>query len=1045
MPSKRNGHVSKAVKLALMAGSLPLVASQSALAQEGEDEAVELEEITVTGSRIPARNLISSSPVTTVGSEEITFQGVTRVEDMLNRLPQVYAGQSSTQANAATTTATVDLRGLGQERTLVLINGRRMPAGSPIQGGIGADLNQIPSALVDRVEVLTGGASATYGSDAVAGVVNFITKSDFEGFAFDYQYSFFQSANDDSFVLGLSEDAGFDVPDTDVTDGFTTDVSIMIGANTADGRGNVTLYANYRETDTVLSGYRDWNNCALDGDEGDYSCGGSSTLPQGRFTDFGLTLNPDCVMVAAPTPEDPDAMTCNLIPAFDFETGEATGEMDDDGNLVLQPEPVLPWIGNTSGNGTDVWPSSFDYIVAGTDFQVRDGELYNYQPPNHLQRPDERRTVGAIGHYNISDAFEVYAEVSFMDDKSNAQIAPSGAFFITNELPCGNPLLSEQQFNVLCDAYNLGVDDSQDVYIGRRNVEGGFRQNDIRHTSSRIVFGTRGEINDAWSYDVHGNFGRVTVSQTYLNDLSITNITRALNVIDDPRDSDGDGQPDGGAVCQSVVDGSDPNCLPWNVFETGGVQEGDPALAYLVRPLFATGFTEQNIGSGFVTGDLGAYGVKLPSADTGIQLVGGYEYRQEKLRYDPDQGFTSGDGAGQGGATPPVEGSFAVKEFFFEAQVPLFEGYNLAQSVNLNLGYRYSDYNTDKTTDTYKGAFDWSFNDSIRVRGSFQRAVRAGNLRELFQPQGLNLFDMPNDPCGPEREYSQQACTDFSGLPAALYGTPGLDSPANQYNFLQGGNPNVRPEESDTVSFGGIWSPTFVDGLTVSIDYFNIEVTEAIDTVPQTFTLNSCLESGDPTFCDNVRRAPGSGSLWAGTAGFIVGTNVNIGKFEREGIDLQIGYTTPIGNAGDLDFSLIGTSLLTADTQPTPNSPVVECKGLWGHQDCTDGAFAEWQHTFRTTWATPWDLDLSLFWRYMSAVDDESTTGANWDAYSWLDLAGTWQVHETTQLRLGINNVTDEDPPLSSNAGIVPGNGNGWPSVYDGLGRYIFMGISVEL
>jgi outer membrane receptor protein involved in Fe transport len=624
-----------------------------------------------------------------------------------------------------------------------------------------------------------------------------------------------------------------------------------------------------------------------------------------------------------------------------------------------------------------------------------------------------------------------------MDDKSNAQIAPSGAFFITNVLPCGNPLLSQQQFDEICGQYNLGAGDNQSVYIGRRNVEGGFRQNDIRHTSSRIVAGARGEINDAWSYDVHINTGRVTVSQTYLNDLSITNITRALNVVDDPDNP-------GTAVCQSVLDGSDPNCLPWNVFETGGVQPGDPVLAYLVRPLFASGLTEQNIGSGYITGDLGAYGIKLPSADTGIQIVGGYEYRQEKLEYQPDLGFQSGDGAGQGGATPPVIGSFAVKDMFFEAQVPLFEGYNLAQSVNLNLGYRYSDYSTDTTTDTYKGAFDWSFNDSIRLRASLQRAVRAGNLRELFQPQGLNLFDMPEDPCGPARTYSQQACVDFTGLPSALYGNPGLDSPANQYNFLQGGNPDVQPEESDTVSFGGIWSPTFIDGLTVSIDYFNIEVTEAIDTVPQTFTLDSCLETGDPAFCNNVVRAPGSGSLWAGTNGFIVGTNVNIGKFEREGIDVQIGYTTPVGNMGDLDFSLVGTSLLTADTQPTPASDVVECKGLWGHQDC-EGAYAEWQHTFRTTWATPWDLDLSLFWRYMSAVDDESSTGANWDAYSWLDLAGTWQVHETTQLRLGINNVTDEDPPLSSNAGIVPGNGNGWPSVYDGLGRYIFMGISVEL
>lgn len=968
MPSSRNGHVARAVKLALMAGSLPLIASQSALAQQ-EPEAGEIEEITVTGSRIPIRNLVSSSPVTTLGSEEIDFTGTTRVEDLLNRLPQVAVGQTVTQANGATTTATVDLRGLGSVRTLVLINGRRLPAGSPLQGGLGADLNQIPAQLIDRVELLTGGASATYGSDAVAGVVNFITKSDFEGFALDYQYSFYQTANDDSIVNNLSQQAGFPVPDQDITDGYTDDVSIMIGANTADGDGNVTLYANYRETDTVLSGARDWNNCALTGDAGDFSCGGSSTVPWGRFTDFGVLS-----------------------------------------------------------------PNSFDFSVEGDQF-VPFTTLYNYQPPNHLQRPDERRTVGALGHYTFGEELEFYSEISFMDDKSNAQIAPSGAFFVTNSLSCGNPLLSQQQFDLLCGNFGLTANDRQTVYIGRRNVEGGFRQNDIRHTASRIVVGARGELTDAWSYDVYLNTSQVTLAQTYLNDLSTTRIGRALNVVADPVT----GEP----VCQSVLDGSDPACLPWNVFQEGGVQPGDPVLSYLVLPLFATGSTSSDIVSGYITGDLSDYGFRLPTANTGVQFVGGYEYREEELVYEPDNGFQTGDGAGQGGATPPVQGAFSVKELFAEAEVPLFEDTGFAEAINLNLGYRYSDYSTGHTTDTYKGALNWSLNDEVRLRASLQHAVRAGNLRELFQPQGLNLFDMSNDPCGPSMTATLEQCVNNTGLPPALYGNPGLDSPADQYNFLQGGNPDLQPEESDTISFGVIWGPQFLDGLTVSIDYFNIEVEDAIDTVPQTFTLTQCLETGDPTFCNNVQRAPNSGSLWAGTNGFIIGTNVNIGAFEREGIDVQASYTTPIGEMGDLDFLLNGTALMAADTQPTPASEVIECKGLWGHQDC-DGVFADWSHVFRATWITPWDVEASLSWRYVSAVDDESDVGADWDAYNWIDLAATWQLFDTTQFRLGINNVFDEDPPLSSNAGIVPGNGNAWPSVYDGLGRYVFMGVSLE-
>jgi iron complex outermembrane receptor protein len=987
MPINRNGQVSKAVKLALMAGSLPLVATQAAFAQEMEG-AAELEEITVTGSRIPARNLISASPVTTVGNEEIAFQGVTRIEDMLNRLPQVYASQGGNQANGATNTATVDLRGLGPQRTLVLMNGRRLPPGSPVggTGSLAADVNQIPSALIERVEVLTGGASATYGSDAVAGVVNFITKSDFEGFALDFQYSLYQTANDDSVVLDLSRDNDFDVPEQDINDGFTTDISIMIGANTADGAGNVTMYAGYREIDAVISGKRDWANCALGGAADEWSCGGSTTLPQGRFTDFGLV--------------DP----------------------------------------------------SFDFIVEGTEFVDRQGELYNFQPPNFIQRPDERFTVGAIGHYRFNDAFEVYAEISYMDDVSDAQIAPSGAFFVTSTLPCGNPLLSVQQFQRLCGDYGLTVDDAQSVYIGRRNVEGGFRTNLTTHVSSRIVVGARGDIDEAWSYDVHLNTGQVKLAQTYLNDLSTERIIRALNVVADPVTGD--------PVCQSVLDGSDQNCIPWNVFETGGVlPDGqDPVQGYIAKSLFATGEVSTDIVSGYLTGDMGQYGVSLPTADTGIQLVLGYEYRQEKIAYQPDDGFQRGDGAGQGGATLPANGSIAVKEYFFEGQIPLFEGYDFAQSVNLNLGYRYSDYGTPsgevvgglpietdpKTTDTYKASFDWSFNDQIRLRASLQRAVRAGNLRDLFQPFGLNLFDMPEDPCGPSQLATLEQCVNNTGLPAGQYGNAALDNDAGQYNFLQGGNPNVTPEESDTLSVGGIWSPIFIDGLTISVDWFSIEVEDAISIIPQRFTLDQCLATGDAIWCDNVVRAPNTGSLWAGTRGFIRAPNVNIGYFEREGIDLQIGYTTPIGDMGDLDFSLVGTALLTADTQPSPTSDVVDCKGSWENGQCV-GAFPEWAHTFRTTWATPWDLDLSLLWRYTSAVDDRGGRGADWDAYNWIDLAATWQVTDSTQLRLGINNVMDEDPPLSADVGTYPGNANTFPGFYDPLGRYIFMGIALKL
>jgi outer membrane cobalamin receptor len=238
----RKSHLSLAVSAAL-----GLTATPSVLAQDG----AALEEVVVTGSRIQKANLVSASPVVSVSADEIRFQGQVRVEDMMRNLPQVYANQGTGQSNGATGTATLNLRNLGDERTLVLINGRRMPVGSPIQGGVGADINQIPGALIKNIEVLTGGASATYGSDAVAGVVNFIMMDDFEGVKLDYQFSQYNHDNDNGRVQDFIREAGYPVASGSKSDGDSYDISLIIGGNLEGGRGNVTAYATYRDVEEV--------------------------------------------------------------------------------------------------------------------------------------------------------------------------------------------------------------------------------------------------------------------------------------------------------------------------------------------------------------------------------------------------------------------------------------------------------------------------------------------------------------------------------------------------------------------------------------------------------------------------------------------------------------------------------------------------------------------------------------------------------------------------------------------------------------------------
>ena len=953
----RKHRLTTAVSAALGLGAAAVLPGQ-ALAQE---EAL-VEEVVVTGSRIQKANLISSSPVTQVDSEQFKFQGVTRVEDLLNDLPSVYPGNNANQANGATGTATINLRNLGANRTLVLMNGRRLTIGSPVQGGQGADINQVPAALIERVEVLTGGASSTYGSDSVAGVVNFIMVDDFEGVQLDVQYSGYQHENDNGAAQRINQEAGFSAPDGSVSDGDIQDLSLIIGANLDGGRGNVTGYVSYRNIEEVRWGDRDYSNCALDGDQTDPSCGGSSTVPWGRFTDFGAL--------------------------------------------------------------SDTGPGSFDYSVEGDQFRPF-GPLYNFGPDNFLQRPDERYTAGMFGRYQINEHAEVFTEFNFMDNRSNAQIAPSGAFFIQSSLSCGNPLLSDQQFDLICGQYGLGADDAQTVFVGRRNVEGGFRNSDIRHTTFRGVFGLRGEINDAWSYEASYQYAETSYENTYNNELSITAITRALDAVEDPET--------GEAVCRSVLDGSDPNCVPWNVFEEGAVTQDQ--LDYLYLPLFARGTTDQTVMMGYVTGNLGEYGIALPSAESGVSVVLGFEYREENLDYNPDSGYTSGDGAGQGGPTLGVNGGFDVEEFFTEVNIPIVEGKKFAEEVTLDLGYRYSDYSTGVNTDTYKIAGAWSITPDIRLRASYNRAVRAANIRELFRPQGIGLFDMATDKCsGPNPVASFEQCA-RTGVTQAQYGSI-ADSPAGQYNEITGGNPNLAPEESDTYSYGFIWTPSFVEDLTITVDYFDIEVEDAIDAISSETIIDKCLETGDAQFCDRVNRGPVTGTLWLGNDN-VFSVDDNLGFFATKGFDYTIDYTLGVGDMGSVNITTIGTYLDTWDQQEFVGEDIEDCVGIWS-ASCGAPTF-EWQNNLRVSWMTPWALTLSAQWRYMSEVDDAD---GNWDLPSqdYLDLSGIWDVTDMITIRAGIQNVTDEDPPWTDAGPSIFGNGNTFAGAYDALGRYYFIG-----
>ncbi len=963
----------KKSQLSLAIGAALGVSSFAALNAQAQDPAVadatQLEEVIVTGSRIQRANLVSASPVQQVNAEELKFVGTVRVEDMIRTLPQVYSYSNSTQQNGATGTATLNLRNLGDERTLVLINGRRMPAGSPIQGGIGADINQIPGALIRSVEVLTGGASATYGSDAVAGVINFLMVDDFEGVKLDYQYSGYQHDNDSSRFQNVIKAAGYPAPSGDTSDGEIDDISFIIGTNTADGRGNVTAYATYRKVDAVWQGDRDYSACALADDLSE--CFGSGTIPDGLITDF----------------------------------------------------------------------DQFFYMVQGNEFVEWDDRTYNYGAQNYFQAPDKRYTLGSFAHYELNKHVEAYSELMYMNDRSVRQVAPSGNFFVTQSLPCGNAFFSDQQFEALCGQYGLTREDEQFTYVGRRSVESGNRQDDLEYDSFRGVFGLRGDINDTWRYDGYFLYSKVNMSDTFKNDLSTPNIAKAQDAVIDPETGD--------IVCRSVVDGSDPDCVPWNIFETGGVTA--EALNYIGLPLYARGETDQTIGSAYVEGNLGDYGIRIPFADNGIDIVLGAEYRKESLEYSPDKGYAEGLGAGQGGPQTPVDGDYSVKEFFTEVSIPIVEGVALMEQVVLDASYRYSDYDYGPDTDTYGFRLGWAFTDSIKARASYQRAVRAPNVQELFLPEGLNLFGMDDDPCtGPLDDdglsiagYTYEQCA-RSGLQPDNWGNY-LSNPAGQYNYLQGGNTDLDPETSDTYTVGLVWTPDFLDGFTLTVDYYDIKIDDGIDNIDQEFILTQCIEGNDE-LCQQVKRSAG-GNIWVGSdpdiAGYITSKSDNLASEKMKGIDMEATYQFDIGRWGSMQLNDVLSYVDSFDRQDVNIAPEEDCAGSFG--GVCGFPVPDLRNNFRATWTTPWNVTASVQWRYISKVDDLNEI-RDLNEVNYFDLGVIWDVTEWGSLRAGVNNITDKRPPIigaDQSDSSIYGAGNTFPGMYDALGRYWFLGATI--
>ena len=984
-----------------------------------------------TGSRIARSDHSFWAPTTVVTSEEVKLQGTSRTEDLLNSLPQAFAAQGAnindglTSGSFASGTATVNLRGLGESRTLVLVNGRRLQpadAKSPF-----SDLNFIPHQLIDRVDVTTGGASAIYGANAVAGVTNFILDTHFTGFKIDVQGSMFMHDNDagddilNAFAARAdeigSDPTQWDPPHGQKYDGRAIDIAAMFGTEFGDGSGHVMAYATYRDQRGVSTGDRDYSACSL-------SARTAASQPAATF---------------------PRDFNC---------AGSAT-----------------------SATGT-IFTNVGTFQVVGNQFAAGQ-QAFNIGGFGYLQRPDERYTLGGFADYEISPALRPYVEAMFMDDRTVAQGAPSGDFFTTSTINCDNPLLSTQQFNAICVPNNTFVDANgvtqAIAYIGRRNVEGGARESDINHTAFRVAGGLRGEPVRGISYDAYYQFGRTRRDSTLSHEFSVARLRRALDVVANPAVGGVLGVPAGTPVCRSALPGTGPGgsaldstCVPYNIFFTGGVTP--EALDYLEISAFDRSTVEETIAHFDVTVRGADYGLRSPWAEHGIGLNLGAEYRKEKAKFEADEVYQSGDLAFAPTPIQPFDGHFDVTDLFAETVIPIVEN-NFIDLLQLSAGYRFSNYDI---ADNKFGANSYSIAGElvpipdVRFRASYSRSIREPNVFELFSPQSIVAGGFV-DPCaGAVPAATQPQCAN-TGVSLPQYGTIAAN-PANQYNALFGGSTELEEEKSNTFTAGVVLQPRFIPGLAVTVDYFDIDVKNIVNSMTFQAIMNQCLATGADFFCSRIHRAPITGSLWLSPNGFIDTTNANIGELSTSGIDFSGVYTRPLG-PGTINVSFVGTWLdkLEFDSGINPGGAgqdgKIDCAGFYGN---TCGGYLsgtpspEWRHKLRIGYSMPSGIGISAQWRYFSSVDNDGLMGdcdvipsptctaivspANEqiDSQSYFDLTLTAKLMDRFDFRLGARNIFDKMPPIVGNE-VTPspfGNGNTFPQVYDALGRYVFAGLT---
>jgi outer membrane receptor protein involved in Fe transport len=996
------------------------------MAQNQSDDE-EIEEIITTGTRIRDENIVAASPITTITEEEISLKQTPNIERVFRDMPITIPGDGENVNNGTQGQATLDLRGLGPERSLILIDGKRL-APYDINGIVTTDV--IPINMIKRVDVVTGGASAVYGSDAMSGAINFILRDDFEGFEVEYGWSDTDSSQAES---GGGED--------------TTFMSALYGIQS--DKGSLVLGGSKTSRGSVLLANRSFGLYGV-----------SST------TGSGLGDVPP-----APAPE------CSGN--TEFTTAHSSG--------VGSTTAIPGTLNLRSGN-------SYQFRDNG-DLVAGECARFNFNPFNYYQTPQDRTQFTAIADYDYNDNVEFYARATYSGNKSAFQIAPSGTFGTAFTIPVMNPFLNDAARQTIigdlnagaasfvtqtsaaiadcqanlggtCDQDTLdalqdaltadplgfnsvgiqdvngddvfGTDDAFTSTARRRTLELGPRTGIYDTDYWQYVIGMRGQLPgpaSAWDYDLSFQRAESDFVETRDGFTNLTNLATGINTVS-------------ATECISVTGTvTDAPCTPINVFgPVGSITEQQRDDGYFIAIASDLRLTTQEIYHASVSG--GFDQVSLPWADGGLAMAFGLESMKLTASSSPDECLKLAPASCQGGAGGnrlPVNGAYSSDEYFVEAAMPLLSGVFLAENVDIELGYRNADYDVQGGTDSWKAGFSWEVVPGFRMRIMQQEAVRVANVGELFRPVTTGLDNATFDPCSvgnpnPPAPGSElfNRCVQTGMLPTQVGTVPDIIS--GQINVFSGTNVSAlpKPEEAETLTVGFVWETPFEwFPAVISVDYYDIEITDYIDTPSGQESLDTCYVLGDPVCLAGVVRIGGAlGETGTGVPAFYT----NFERYQAEGIDLVIDTSFELGGFGSLALSLNAHQYLTNEFLTTPTSQVVDCKGVYG-TSCDP--VPEFRSTVRALWALN-DFDASILWRHIGSMDAQANEAAalfdafrSVDSHNYFDLTFGYTWNETVRFSLMIANVADEDPPILGNeTGSTSFNsGNTFPSLFDTMGR----------